>query len=232
MLLAIVPARGGSQRIPDKNIVDFCGKPLIMHSLSAAREAGIFDDIHVSTDSNKIAQVVTDAGFTIDFMRDLSLADGYTGLIPVLRWVVERYVELGKVVDEICLLYPTAPLITAQDLCDAYTLFKERNRIHPLMSMSSYAVPVEWAMEIDESDIATARYPEMLNIRSQDLKPCVYETGSFMFLTVEQLTDWGKSAELKTLAYKLPKWRAVDIDDEEDLELARVLYQGFFHARN
>lgn len=226
MLIAIVPARGGSQRIPDKNIIDFCGKPLITHSLAAAHESGIFDEIHVSTDSQKIADVATKAGFPVPFLRDSELADSQTGLIPVLRWVIAEFEAFGRNFEDICLLYPTAPLINSEDLTSAYNSFKRQKRIYPLLSVSTFPVPVEWAMELEQAGIATPRFPEKLSIRSQDLKKCVYDTGSFMFLTAGQLRHWGEEKEMKHLSYLLPKSRSVDIDDHEDLELAETLYRG------
>jgi N-acylneuraminate cytidylyltransferase len=226
MLLAIIPARGGSQRIKNKNITDFCGKPLITYSLDAARHAGIFDEIHVSTDSQIIADVVAEAGFPVLFFRDPILADSQTGLIPVLDWVVSEYQKRGRTYDDICLLYPTAPLIESDDLIAAYDCFRERKRDFPLLSVSTFPVPVEWAMEIDSTECAIPRYPEKLSVRSQDLKKCFYDTGSFMFLTASQLLHWGEIREMKYIAYPLPKCRSVDIDDQEDFELAEILYRG------
>lgn len=226
MLIAIIPARGGSQRIKNKNITDFCGKPLITYSLDAARNAKIFDEIHVSTDSQIIADVAADAGFPVLFFRDPKLADSHTGLIPVLDWVVDEYQKRGRSFSDICLLYPTAPLIESNDLIAAYDCFKKREREFPLLSVSAFSVPVEWAMEIDSTGCAVPRYPEKLSVRSQDLKKCFYDTGSFMFLTSSQLLHWGEKQEIKYFAYILPKCRSVDIDDKEDIELAEILYRG------
>ncbi|MCK9579558.1 MAG: pseudaminic acid cytidylyltransferase [Methanoregula sp.] len=231
MLLAIIPARGGSQRIRNKNITEFCGKPLMTYSLDAARHAGIFDEIHVSTDSQIIADVATDAGFPVLFFRDPKLADSHTGLIPVLEWVVNEYQKLGRSFSDICLLYPTAPLIESNDLIAAYDCFKKREREFPLLSVSEFSVPVEWAMEIDSTGCAIPRYPEKLNVRSQDLKKCFYDTGSFMFLTISQLVHWDETTDIKYIAYPLPKCRSVDIDDQDDLELAEILYRGN-HSRD
>jgi N-acylneuraminate cytidylyltransferase len=226
MLLAIIPARGGSQRIKNKNITDFCGKPLMTYSLDAARHAGIFDEIHVSTDSQIIADVAADEGFPVLFFRDPKLADSHTGLIPVLEWVLSEYQKRGRTFSDICLLYPTAPLIESNDLIAAYDCFKKRGREFPLLSVSAFPVPVEWAMEIDSMGCAISRYPEKLSVRSQDLKKCFYDTGSFMFLTASQLLHWGETQEIRYIAYPLPKYRSVDIDDQEELELAEILYRG------
>lgn len=227
MLIAIIPARGGSQRIKNKNIVDFCGKPLLTYSLDAARQAEIFDEIHVSTDSEEIASVAAAAGFPVPFLREWKLADSHTGLIPVLAWVLSEFQKKqGLAFSEICLLYPTAPLVEARDLKDAYECFKSRGKDFPLLAVSAFPVPVEWAMDLDQSGLAVPCAPEKLSIRSQDLRKCFYDTGSFMFFTASQLLDRDQGREIKYIAYRMPRSRSVDIDDPEDLELAEILYRG------
>ena len=114
--LAVIPAREGSKRIKNKNIKNFCGKPIISYALNAAKESGLFDTIHVSTESEEIANIVRDLGFTIDFLRDISLADDITPIIPVLKWVVEKYQSKNIYFDEVVLIMACAPLIDATDL--------------------------------------------------------------------------------------------------------------------
>lgn len=225
MLLAILPARGGSERIKNKNIVDFCGKPLIHYSLDAARNSGIFDKIHVSTDSQEIAHVAADAGYPVDFLRDPALADSHTALMPVLSWALSQYDKQGLVFHDICLLMPTAPLVMAEDLRNAYDLFQRRGKVHPLLAMTPFPVPVDWAMEINQEGCTVAREPAKLFVRSQDLKPCFYDSGAFVFYTADQIRNPDTSGTY--LAYPLPKSRSVDIDDQEDLEMAEILYRGW-----
>ena len=224
MLLAIIPARGGSERIKGKNIVSFCGRPLISYSLEAARNAGIFDEIHVSTDHPDIARVATDGGFTVPFMRDPALADSQTPLLPVLAWVLSEFEKQGRVFTDVCQLMPTASLITGADLKDAWQQFSASGKNHPLIAVSPFPAPVDWAMEIDATDHTVAREPDKLMLRSQDLKPCFYDSGAFVFYTADQIRNPDLSGRYR--AYRLPKSRSVDIDDHEDLEMAEILYRG------
>lgn len=224
MLLAILPARGGSERIKNKNIVLFCGKPLITYSLESARHSGIFDEIHVSTDSAEIAAVSEKAGFKVPFLRNPALADSKTPLLPVLNWVLSEFEKQGRIFTDVCQLMPTAPLVTGDDLQSAYGKFTASDKKVPLIATSPFPAPVDWAMEIDEDNYTSAREPEKLMVRSQDLRPCFYDSGAFVFYTAEQIRN--PDASGKYLAYRLPKSRSVDIDDHDDLELAEILYRG------
>lgn len=225
MLLAILPARGGSERIKNKNIVDFCGQPLIHYSLKAARDAGIFDDIHVSTDSPAIAEVAAREGFPVAFLRTPDLADSRTPLLPVLAWVLAEYEKRGRVYSAVCQLMPTAPLISGEDLRAGHEAFVRHGMAHPLIAMSPFPAPVDWAMEINHQGRTVAREPDKLMLRSQDLKPCFYDSGAFVFYTAAQIRNPDTSGTY--LAHPIPKARSVDIDDAEDLEMAEILYRGW-----
>lgn len=232
MKIAIIPARGGSKRIKDKNIHTFCGKPLITYSLDAARESGIFDEIHVSTDSDSIADVVRAAGFKIDFMRSPDLADDHTPLMPVLKWVVESYKQRGRDFDEVCLLMPTAPLIDSDDLRNASKVFNENNKRNNLLAVSKFPAPVEWAFDKDPTTgLLTALYPEKLLVRSQDLKERFFDTGTFIFLKPETILSGAQLFDEPVISYPLSQHKVVDIDTLEDLHLAEVLYQGMKSIR-
>ena len=225
MLLAILPARGGSERIKSKNIVSFCGRPLISYSLDSARQADIFDEIHVSTDNQNIAQVAIDDGFSVPFMRDPALADSKMPLLPVLAWVLAEFEkQQGRIFTDVCQIMPTAPLITGADLTDAWKKFSASGKKYPLIAMSPFPAPVDWAMEIDETGHTVAREPGKLMMRSQDLKPCFYDSGAFVFYSADQIKNPDLSG--RYMAYPLPKSRSVDIDDHDDLELAEILYRG------
>lgn len=224
MLLAVLPARGGSERIKGKNIVSFCGRPLITYSMEAARQSGIFDEIHVSTDSAEIAAVAKENGCPVPFLRDPALADSKTPLLPVLAWVLSEFEKQGRIFTDVCQLMPTAPLVTSDDLSAAYQKFQASDKKHPLIAMSPFPAPVDWAMEIDVTGHTVAREPDKLMLRSQDLKPCFYETGSFVFYSAAQIRNPDTSG--RYLTYPISKSRSVDIDDHEDLEMAEILYRG------
>jgi pseudaminic acid cytidylyltransferase len=224
--IAIIPARGGSQRIKNKNITEFCGKPLISYSINTAKMAGIFDEIHVSTDDAIIKKVAEDYGASAQFMRPAALADNHAPLVSVLRWVLNEYLSRGMKFESICLLLPTAPLLLPSDLVAGYRDFKNRNCEHPVMAVTRYPVPVEWALERSSNALFTPVFPEKAKIRSQDLKETFFDAGAFVYFSSCHLLDETYPLGNYLFGYQLPKSRAVDIDDEEDLELARILYRG------
>jgi pseudaminic acid cytidylyltransferase len=225
MRLAVIPARGGSKRIPGKNIIPFCGKPMIAYALDAAVQSGIFDKIHVSTDSDEILKVAESLGHATDFKRDPALADDFTGLVPVLRWVVEQYRQRSEIYDEVCCIMPNAPLIEVEDITAAFKIFEQHDGRAPLLVFARFPVPVEWAFRCNESGIMSAVSPSDLLIRSQDLEHAYYECGPFNIWRREQLqSDNPLTGDV--LSYILPSERAVDIDTPEDLAYAERLYRA------
>jgi N-acylneuraminate cytidylyltransferase len=226
--LAIVPARGGSKRIKEKNIADFCGKPLMAYSIEAAQQSNLFSLIHVSTDSEKIRNIATTLRTHVEFPRPTSLADDHTGIIPVLRWVVREFLNRGLRFDDVCMLMPTAPLITCADLAAAYEVFQQHQCKVPVVAVASYPVPIEWAYELEAGTYKLTRmFPEkMTNIRSQDLASKFYDAGAFAFFETEQLLDESYDLGSQLVGYPLPRYRVVDIDNCEDLAFAEILYKG------
>jgi len=226
--LAIVPARGGSKRIKDKNITDFLGKPLMAYSIEAAQQSKLFDLIHVSTDSEKVKTVATSLRTHAEFSRETSLADDQTGVVPVLQWVVREFLNRGQRFDDVCMLMPTAPLITSADLTAAYEVFLKQQRKVPVVAVASYPVPVEWAYELETgTGKLTRAFPEkMTNVRSQDLEQKFYDAGAFAFFETEQLLDESYDLGSQLIGYALPRERVVDIDNHEDLAFAKILYLG------
>ena len=224
MRLAIIPARGGSKRIPKKNIAPFCGKPMISYALEAVADSGLFDKIHVSTESVEVCNVVEKLGFTVDFMRDDALSDDFTGLTPVLRWVIEQYYLRGEVYEEICCIMPTAPLLRSQDLLDAFELFNEHGSCYPLLVAAKFPEPIEWAFRRSEDGLMTAVNPNGLKTRSQDLTDAYYECGPFSIWSHNHLKkkNW---MEGQILSYILPPDRAIDIDTPDDLIFAERLFR-------
>jgi len=224
MRLAVIPARGGSKRIPKKSIAPFCGKPMIAYALEAVTGSGMFDKIHVSTDSEEICQVVEKLGFTVDFMRDSALADDFTGLAPVLRWVLEQYRIRGEVFDQICCIMPTAPLLRSQDIIEAFDIFTQHDARYPLLVAAKFPVPVEWAFRRSEDGIMTAISPESIPRRSQDLQHAYYECGPFTIWNPSHL-ELDNPIAGQVLSYVLPAERAIDIDTPEDLVYAEHLFR-------
>lgn len=225
MKIAIVPARGGSKRIPDKNIVDFLGRPLMSYSIRAAEKSKLFDSIHVSTDSERIADVAANLGYPVDFMRAPELADDYTGIFPVLQWVLGQYEQRGKFFQSACLLMPTAPLIDANDLLEADSVFRQNDEMRTVISVSRFSVPVEWAYHMDKHGVLKAREPGMANVRSQDLQPAYFDSGTFMFIPASEIKA-GHVDDARMVAFPLPRFKAIDIDDRDDLEFAEIIARG------
>lgn len=223
--LAIIPARGGSKRIKDKNIVDFLGKPLISYSLEAVSASRLFDRVHVSTDSQQIAAVSASLGYPVDFMRPAELADDFTGLVPVLRWVVSTYESMGLCFNTVTCVFPTAPLLIADDLIAANAKFDDSESKYPLLSFSEYPVPLEWAFRDLGQGICSPISPDSLSVRSQDLPVAYYETGSFAIYSVDHLKD-SRLSFSRTLSHFLPRHRSIDIDTPSDLEYAKRLYSS------
>lgn len=197
---------------------------MIAYALEAVADSGMFDKIHVSTDSEEIGEVVEKLGFPVDFKRDAALADDFTGLVPVLRWVVEQYRLRGENYDEICCIMPNAPLIRSQDIVEAFEIFTRHNAQHPLLVVAKFPVPIEWAFRRNEDGLMTAVSPASLLERSQDLPHAYYECGPFNLWNPQHLVS-GNPLTGQVLSYVLPAERAVDIDTPEDLAYAERLFR-------
>lgn len=224
--LAIIPARGGSKRIPNKNIRDFCGRPMITHVLGAASASGLFAKLHVSTESESIRDVAAQFGFPPDFPRPAELADGNTPIMPVLRHAAQEYAERGEHFDEVWLLMACAPLIDASDLVSAANLFQQAGSKQPLLAVSEYPAPIEWAFSRGTNGALTPVQAGMFAVRSQDLEKRYFDAGSFaVFPAARVLQSQGAGSDSGFIGYVLPKGTAIDIDDEQDWQLAEAIYR-------
>ncbi|MBF0625199.1 MAG: acylneuraminate cytidylyltransferase family protein [Magnetococcales bacterium] len=225
--IAIIPARGGSKRIPEKNIIDFCGRPMIAYPLEAARASGLFDTIHVSTESPRIMEVVAELGFPVDFPRPARLADDHAVLMAVLRFVLDSYASRGRTFDQVTLLMATCPLMTATDLAGGVAL---QDRVDPLsvLGVTPFTTPIQWAFaRTGPQGRLQPREPDSFRIRSQDLPGYVHEAGSFTIFSAQRiLGDGGPGRQDDFVGYEIPAIRAIDIDTPDDLEMARALHLG------
>lgn len=225
--LAVIPARGGSKRIPNKNVRDFCGQPMITHVLSAARASGLFTTIHVSTENESISNVATQLGFPPDFPRPAELADDHTPIMPVLRHAAQEYANRGLHFDEVWLLMACAPLIEARDLSSASTLFQQAGNEQPLLAVYEYPVPIEWAFSRGENGALTPVQAGMFAVRSQDLEKRYFDAGSFaIFPSSRVLESQGAGSDSGFIGYVMPKGTVIDIDDEQDWLLAEAIYRS------
>lgn len=225
--IAIIPARGGSKRIPRKNIKNFCGRPMISYVLSELYKSQLFDEIHVSTDDNEISQVVTELGFPPTFYRSSSLADDHTPLFPVIQYVIRKYSELDISFDEVWLVMPCSPFIKANDFIHAQKIFERNNCKQPIMSVGQYAAPIEWALKIRQTTILEPVVPGAFQIRSQDITPSYYDSGNFVIFSDSMIHQSSpKGFDVGYIPYVLDKWRAIDIDDEADWRFAEIVFKA------
>lgn len=230
-LLALVPARGGSKRIPRKNITDFHGKPMIAYPLEAAFAAGIFDCIHVSTDDPEIRQIAVDRGADVSLERPAALADDMTGLLPVARWTLQAFAARGRRFDAVFILYPCSPMLTARDLNGAFEMFKRHGGKKNLLTVGKNPVPAEWLYHQADDGRLVPLTPGGAFQRSQDLEAAYFETGTFTVFSAAYLLMAGQlTDDANYIGYELPQWKAIDIDTPEDLERARDNYQ-FYRAQ-
>lgn len=222
--LAIIPARGGSKRIPQKNVAFFHGQPIISYTLNTARESGLFDLIHVSTESQLVFEVVRDLGYEPDFLRPVELAEDDTPLLPVLKYVVEQFAKVGNLFDEIWLLMPCAPLLAKEDLVKASKYFDSNGG--PILSICEYPAPIEWAYEQDAYGRLSLAMPEKINVRSQDLGIKYYDAGLFAAYGYEELMNQSNASDcLNFYGISIDRLRAVDIDNQADWVYAEKVYE-------
>lgn len=223
MRIAIVPARGGSKRIPNKNIALVAGRPLLAWTLDAITASEVFDTVHVSTDSPAIADVAAACGHPVPFLRDPALADDTTPLRPVLRWVLERLAEGGGDPDVVAFVAPTAALLEPSDLRVAVERFVQLDATRPVLGVAPYPAPTEWAFDLRDDGVLDPVEPATHASRSQDLRAHWYDAGLFSIWSPALLRS---DEPPPPVGHPLPPHRAVDVDVSEDLHLLEVLLVG------
>ena len=221
--IAIITARGGSKRIPRKNIKDFCGKPIINYSIEAALESGLFDEVMVSTDDKEIADIAKAAGASVPFMRSDATSTDTATTADVLLEVFDNYEKLGKKFDVACCIYPTAPFITAERLKSAVEILKASDA-DGLIPVVRFSYPPQRAMEIHDGSLVF-RQPEFLSARSQDLVPHYHDAGQFYVSRTESFLKNKNLMLGKILPLELSELEVQDIDNEVDWKLAELKYQ-------
>lgn len=223
--ICIIPARGGSKRIPRKNIKDFLGKPIIAYSIEAALQSGLFDEVMVSTDDQEIAEVAKKYGAKVPFFRSEATANDYAPTKDVIREVLREYKSLGKIFDAICCLYATAPFVTTENLQKCYSHLD--NSHDSAFTIVRYSYPVQRALRIDETFIKI-REPQYTMARSQDLEPIFHDAGQFYFARVNDIDNFELWTDC-TYGFELSELFVQDLDTETDWQLAELKYQLFTH---
>lgn len=225
MRLAVIPARGGSKRIPRKNIKLFCGKPMLAWSIEAALESGVFDQVIVSTDDQEIAEVAQQYGATVPFMRPQQLSDDHTGTIPVIQHAIEWLNAAGPPVDLACCLYATAPFVSAEDIRRGLQVLTETASEYAF-TVTSYPFPIQRAIRLTAEGRVEMFNPEHFNTRSQDLEEAFHDAGQFYW---GRASAWLHGAPIfgpGSAPVILPRHRVQDIDTQEDWERAQWLFKA------
>lgn len=225
MNLAIIPARGGSKRIPRKNIKLFCGKPMIAWSIEAASACGCFDRIIVSTDDEEIAQVAKQWGAEVPFIRPKSLADDYTGTLPVIRQAIEELESQGAKIDEVCCIYATAPFVTPEDLRQGREKLHQANASYAF-SITSYPFPIQRAIRLDHNGRVAMFQPEHFATRSQDLEEAYHDAGQFYWGRVSAWLQETPFFSHDSVGVLLARHLVQDVDTPEDWLRAEWMFKA------
>ena len=223
--LLIIPARGGSKRIPLKNIKLFCGKPIISYVISNAKKSKLFSKIHVSTESNKIRNKVEKLDLSIDFKRPGKLSRANTPVIDVLKFVYEEYKKLDYVFDEVWTISPCSPLLLPSDLINSAHQFKKLKK-KVLLAVTKYGAPIYWAFTKDKKNNLKPLFEKKLFSKSQSFSHSYHDAGSFAAFPTNFLDEDKIYIENKFVSYELPPHRAVDIDEIENWKFAELLYKA------
>ncbi len=223
--LAIITARGGSKRIPGKNIRNFCGKPILCYSIKAAQSAGVFDTIMVSTDDEAIAAIARKAGAEIPFYRSAETAGDYASTDDVIMEVLQAYRGRGEEFTSFCCIYPTAPFITGQRLRDAMALLEEADSVMPVVPFS---YPPQRGLLIGQDGYVTRQFPEHALTRSQDLPRIYHDCGQFYACRTDAFFAAGTTDVERLVPLVLPELEVQDIDTLQDWALAELKY-SFLH---
>ncbi len=221
--IAIITARGGSKRIPRKNIMEFCGKPILAYSIEAAINSGIFDTVMVSTDDEEIAQIAKKYGAEVPFMRSEKTANDFATTNDVLLEVLAEYEKRGEHYDLGCCIYPTAPFVTAKKLQNAVEQLTQSDA-DTLIPVVAFSYPPQRAMVV-ENDRLVFKYPEYLDSRSQDLQPHYHDVGQFYVFRTEAFLQNKKLMVGNILPLVVSELEVQDIDNMTDWKIAEIKYQ-------
>jgi N-acylneuraminate cytidylyltransferase len=222
--IAVIPARGGSKRIPGKNIKLFLGKPIIAYSIEAALKSGCFDHVIVSTDNKEIAEISKIYGADVPFIRPKSLSDDYIGTLPVVKHAIEWFEARNEAPLDVCCIYPTAPFVKVESLWGSYRQFR-KTKAEYCFSVTSFAFPIQRAIKLTSNHRVEMFFPSYQNTRSQDVEEAYHDAGQFY---------WGRAEAFKmetplfsklSSPYILPRNLVQDIDTMEDWKKAELMYE-------
>lgn len=221
--VAIITARGGSKRIPRKNIKPFCGEPIIAYSIRAALESGLFEDVIVSTDDEEIAAIARRYGASVPFMRSAETSDDFAGTPDVLIEVLNALHDRGMGYDEFCCIYPTAPFITPQKLVESHALLSCQD-VDSVLPVTVFSFPPQRGVFIENGRMKPVDEVAM-EMRSQDLRPIYHDCGQFYWCNADSFMKSRSLLTACTAPFVIPESEVQDIDNEDDWTLAEIKFQ-------
>ena len=226
MKIAVIPARGGSKRIPRKNIKNFCGKPMIAWSIAAAKQCGLFEHIIVSTDDAEITSVALQYGAEVPFMRPAELSNDFVGTGAVVKHATQWTLENLGSVEFVCTLYATAPFVRPKDLRAGFEMLINQEK-DIAFTVTSFPFPIQRAIRINDRGEISMFQPEHLMTRSQDLEPAYHDAGQFYWARTHAVLNEVPAFSKAAAALILPRLQVQDIDTEEDWERAELMFQAW-----
>lgn len=228
MKIAVITARGGSKRIPRKNVKEFCGKPILAYSIEAAIESGVFDEVMISTEDDEIAEIAQKYGAVFPFKRSDEMAGDHAMTIDVMLEVVNQYRMLGKNPESVCCIYPTAPFVTAEKLRRAEALFDESGA-DAIIPVVKFSFPPQRCFVLD-GKYMKYKWREYELSRSQDLEPYYHDAGQFYFIKTDAMMKQHTLVPEKTSPLIMDEMEVQDIDNMDDWNIAEIKYQAMVRA--
>ncbi len=221
--MAMITARGGSKRIPRKNIKEFCGKPIIAYSIEAALASGVFETVMVSTDDEEIATIAKKFGAEVPFYRSEKTSNDFATTADVILEVIEEYEKRGECFDMVCCIYPTAPFLTSERVAEAVEKL-ENSDADTLIPVVAFSYPVQRALIVRDERLVF-EYPQYMDSRSQDLEKHFHDVGQFYVLKTEAFKENKKLMLGNILPYEISEMEVQDIDNQTDWEIAEMKYR-------
>ena len=233
MRIAIIPARGGSKRIPKKNIREFFGKPIIAWSIEAAKKCKLFDRIIVSTDNHEIASIAKRHGAEVPFIRPEHLSDDYTGTNDVVKHAIQSLYENGEQVSYACCIYASAPFVDPKYIINGYQRLINSNKDKSYaFSVTTYSFPVERSFVINKSNIIENLFPDMISSRSQDLQEVYHDAGQFYWGLADAFLNDLPIFSRYSIPINLPRYLVQDIDTIEDWKQAELMFESYLYNKD
>ena len=221
--LCIIPARGGSKRVPRKNIKSFLGQPIIAYSIKAAIKSNLFSEVMVSTDDKEIAEIAKKNGAKVPFLRSEKTSNDHATTFQVLEEVISNYKTRGVEFEHVCCLYATAPFVTAEKLAAAFGKMKTENK-SSIFPVVEFSFPIQRALILNNGQVEF-REPENRDKRSQDLSKSYHDAGQFYFMTTQVIEDKQELVGKKSSVLIISELEAQDIDNETDWKLAELKFK-------